>query len=116
MELPNAQFALVGRAKLTEYLLNPAHPENGGKAAFFASLGFQRDGWAVLAAALRQMALELPVAKSMETAHGDKYVLDGALAGPSGKAQHVRTIWIIDRGSEAPRFVTAYPGAPMTQI
>ncbi|MEJ7712567.1 MAG: DUF6883 domain-containing protein [Pyrinomonadaceae bacterium] len=35
MMLPNAHLALVERGKITEYLLNPAHPDNGGKAPFF---------------------------------------------------------------------------------
>jgi hypothetical protein len=30
-------------------LLNPAHPDNAGKAAFFFSLGFNPDEWAVVA-------------------------------------------------------------------
>jgi len=35
MRLPNAHFAVVDREKITEYLLNSEHPDNGGKAAFF---------------------------------------------------------------------------------
>ena len=40
MRLPNASLALVAREKVTDYLLNPAHPDSGGKAEFFHSLGF----------------------------------------------------------------------------
>ena len=47
--------------------------------------------------------------KSMETAHGIKYILDGGLEAPGGKAPVVRTIWIVDRGLDRPRLVTAYP-------
>lgn len=36
MRLPNAQNAVVDREKIADYLLNPAHPDNGGKAKFFA--------------------------------------------------------------------------------
>ncbi len=28
--------------RLSDYLPNPAHPDNGGKAAFFVALGFAR--------------------------------------------------------------------------
>ena len=43
MKLPNAHLAVVERAKIVEYLLNPAHPDNGGKAPFFMALGFRPD-------------------------------------------------------------------------
>lgn len=38
--LPNAAAARVDTRKLDEYLLDSAHPDNGGKAAFFVGLGF----------------------------------------------------------------------------
>ena len=40
MKLPNAQSATVREAKITRYLLNPAHPVGGRKAAFFLRFGF----------------------------------------------------------------------------
>ena len=43
MKLPHANQAAVGREKITDYLLNPAHPDNGGKADFFKQLGFHRE-------------------------------------------------------------------------
>jgi uncharacterized protein DUF6883 len=45
MKLPNAELALVEREKITEYLLNAEHPDNGGKASFLIALGFQRATW-----------------------------------------------------------------------
>ena len=39
MKLPNAEKAVVERTKITDYLLNAAHPDNGGKAEFFGGLG-----------------------------------------------------------------------------
>src|SRR5262245_37672421 len=44
MRLPNAERAIVEREKIVDYLLNSAHPDNGGKAQFFFSLGF-REAW-----------------------------------------------------------------------
>jgi len=32
MKLPNAHLVLVGREKITDHLLNAAHPDNNGKA------------------------------------------------------------------------------------
>ncbi len=39
-----------------------------------------------------------------------KHVVDGVMKSQAGMNSAVRTIWIIDRGEEAPRFVAAYPG------
>lgn len=109
MRLPNAQQAGVERGKIIDYLLNPAHPDNAGKAPFFLALGFGRDEWQSLAGALVRMAETTEVAKCMESPHGRKYVLDGRLETPSGRSPFVRTVWIIDSGSAQPRLVTAYP-------
>lgn len=105
MKLPNAHLSIVEREKISDYLLNPAHPENGGKAAFFAALGFDREDWQKLAATFQGV----DVSKTMASPHGQKYVLDGRIESPSGKTPVVRTIWIVDRGQDAPRLVTAYP-------
>jgi hypothetical protein len=48
MKLPNRHQAVVKREKIADYLLNPAHPENGGKAEFFGELGFRRTEWKAL--------------------------------------------------------------------
>lgn len=45
----------------------------------------------------------------MVTPHGVKYVLDGRMETPGGDTPMVRTIWIVDRGRDRPRLVTAYP-------
>ena len=100
---------MVEREKTADYLLNPAHPDNGGKAEFFFSLGFRREDWPVLAVALRKLAESFPVVKSVASRHGSKYVLDGRIESPVGKSPNVRTVWIVDRGGEAPHLVTAYP-------
>ena len=109
MKLPNADKALVQREKITDYLLNAAHPDNNGKAEFFESFGFRSDDWKTLAKAMRQMTLGGEVITSLDTSHGVKYVLHAAMETPSGKTPLVRTVWIIDRGRNCPRLVTAYP-------
>ena len=109
MRMPNAHLAVVDQDKITHYLLNPAHPDNGGKAPFFLALGFRLDNWQFLATALRKLAGTTAVAKKMASPHGLKYILDGKIETPSGKSPGVRTIWIVDQGLQAPRLVTAYP-------
>ncbi|MCA1600315.1 MAG: hypothetical protein LC776_01280 [Acidobacteria bacterium] len=53
MNLPNAHLAVVDREKITDYLLNPAHPYNGGKAKFFLGLAFKAEEWRIFADALQ---------------------------------------------------------------
>ncbi|MGH8555033.1 MAG: DUF6883 domain-containing protein [Gammaproteobacteria bacterium] len=109
MKVPSAHMAVVEREKISAYLLNPAHPDNGGKAAFFRLLGFSREEWTALSAAFRKLVETTEVTKSLESPHGWKYILDGRIESPSGKTPLLRTIWIVDRGKNAPRLVTAYP-------
>lgn len=109
MKLPNSNLAIIEREKICEYLLDAAHPDNGGKALFFIALGFSREDWLTLANALLKLAHENEVGISMESSHGIKYIVDGRLSTPSGKRATVRTVWIVDKGSENPRLVTAYP-------
>ncbi|MGI8964780.1 MAG: DUF6883 domain-containing protein [Limisphaerales bacterium] len=89
----------------------PAHPDNGGKAAFFEGLGFRRAEWETLAAALRALAGQTEATQSTKSPHGQKYVIVGRIKSPGGKSPLVRTIWIVDIGLEVARLVTAYPHA-----
>ena len=109
MKLPNAEKAVVDHQKVADYLLNAAHPDNGGKAAFFEALGFRRADPGTLARALRDLAREAEVAQSAESPHGRKYIVIGQIKSPVGKTAGVQTIWIIDKGWDVARLVTAYP-------
>ena len=72
MKLPNSDRVLVQREKLTDYLLNAAHPDNNGKAEFFETFGFRLNEWEALAKAFRRAALEGKVIQHLETSHGVK--------------------------------------------
>lgn len=112
MKLRNAHLAIVDRSKVLDYLLSEAHPDNGGKARFFASLGFSREDPEGLMRALRNVAAHGKVVSGGGSVHGEKYVVDGWLSAHTQESRRwsVRTVWIIDRGGDAPRLVTAYPG------
>ncbi|HXT78578.1 MAG TPA: hypothetical protein VN702_03370 [Acetobacteraceae bacterium] len=51
--LPNAYSAIVPDEKVRDYLLDPAHSDNQGKAGFFNRFGFTRLRWTILRDALR---------------------------------------------------------------
>jgi hypothetical protein len=109
MKLPNAGSATVPERKVTHYLLNPAHPVGGSKAAFFLRFGFTVAEWERLAEALLRHARENKVMETENTKHGIRYVVDGPLLAPDGKNLNVRSAWYIHPGGDAPRFVTAHP-------
>ena len=44
-----------------------------------------------------------------DSAYGTKYVIVGAIESPLGRMVTILTVWIIDSGTTAPRFVTARP-------
>ena len=109
MKLPNSQNAAVSREKIVDYLLNPAHPDNGGKAEFFMQLGFRREQWEILATALKNLVSIEEVTGAAESPHGNKYVIVGRIQSPSGRTPLVQAVWIVDKGLDAARLVTAYP-------
>lgn len=94
---------------MTRYLLNPAHPAGGSKAAFFLKFGFTEQDWQRLASALIKHARENVVIESETTRHGMRYALDGPLTAPDGTVLNIRSAWYIDFNCHAPRFVTAHP-------
>ena len=108
MKLPNGLRAVVDVVKLTEYCLSPYHPRGKHKARVFQSAcGFST----VTAEEMRQQLLSIaadgeavPVGPSV---HGDRYVIECILTGPSGAAR-VRTAWIVRPGEDFPRFVSAF--------
>lgn len=108
-KLPNAEAAYVPDAKLFDYLLSRAHPEGGPKAAFFSAIGYGRSDAERLRDELVRIAREGAVMQQSGIDCGEKYVIDGALRRTSGEPIPLRTVWVIDRGTTAPRFVTAYP-------
>jgi hypothetical protein len=112
VKLRNAHLAVVERHKIVDYLLDAAHPDNSGKARFFESLGFSVDEPERLMTALRAVAVDGKVVKTGRSVHGEKFVVEGWLSAHTEESHRrtIRTIWIIDRGYEAPRLVTAYPG------
>lgn len=109
MKLPNGENALIPMSKIERYLLSGTHTVGRTKARFFQSVGYQRANPSVLASDLRSIARTGQVSDVVRTRHGAKYVVDGDLLTPSGSGLRIRTVWIVEAGSNRPRLVTAYP-------
>jgi hypothetical protein len=109
LALPNHEKAEISEAKIVDYLLSLTHPAGRGKAIFFRHVGFSVDEWEALAEALLHHATQNEVKAVETTPFGARYVIEGELQTPVGRAPMVRAVWFIDQGSDTPRFVTAYP-------
>lgn len=109
MKLPNAERAEAAPAKVRDYLLSPDHPDGSSKARYFGALGFTREGWPLLRDALLAVAREGEAEPGAASVFGQKYVVRGIVRGPGGRAAGVVTVWIVLRGDDVPRLVTAYP-------
>ena len=109
MKLPNADKAIIPREKLRDYLLSQSHPVGRFKAAFFHSLGYSSSEWEVLESDIRSL-LENEVVNTTDTEYGRKLEVRGELSGPLGQNANIVTVWIVLKGEQFPRFVTAYPG------
>jgi hypothetical protein len=109
LRLPNAERATVDDAKVRDYLLSPDHRVGRSKARFFGALGFSHAAWPALRDALLALAREGAAEPGVTSVFGQKYVVRGMLRGPTGRAAAVVTAWIVLRGEDVPRFVTAYP-------
>src|SRR5712691_3231407 len=73
----------------------------------FSSARFHRAEPETLLKALQDLARQTEVAQTAASPHGRKYVVIGQIKSPAGKMANVRTIWIIDKGWDVTRLVTA---------
>ena len=101
--------ARVDERKIVDYLLAADHPGGGDKAAFFMSVGYQREEWTRLRDDLVALARRGGEITEYQTPFGTKYVVDGLIQSPDGRMVVLRTVWISDRPDDPPRLVTAYP-------
>jgi len=108
MKLPNAEGAFVDPEKLTGYCLNNEHPRGKHKARVFAAtLGISTEHAGDLRDALLHAILVEDAIPTEEDDHGQRYVVDFTMTGPSGRAR-VRSIWIIRVKEDFPRLTSCY--------
>jgi hypothetical protein len=111
VKLPGVDDALIDPTKVRDYLLSSSHPIGRFKGAFFRSLGYSEGEWQRLERDLRSLAALGRAVRGAVSPYGQKYEVRGILRGPSGRTAALVTVWIVLTGEEAPRLVTAYPGA-----
>ena len=109
MELPFIDFLRVDPSKITDSLLNEV--TSRGKATFFLHLGFRAEEWETLAAALKVQARDNPVTSIVDSPYGKRYSVDGPIETPQNRQPRprIRTVGILEKGTQTPRLITAYP-------
>jgi hypothetical protein len=108
-EVANYEQVVITREYVIDYFLSDTHRNGRHKAAFFKRFGFTVTEWERAAWALREHAGEHDVTRVEPSPYGQRYVIEGIVRSPDGRAPLIRTIWFIETGEETPRFVTAYP-------
>jgi hypothetical protein len=108
MRLPNPDQAIIPREKVEAYLLSPVHSVGRHKAVFFNALGYRASAWEALAEDLQAFASG-EADEVGESEYGTKYEVRGQITGPGGRSAAIVTAWIVLRGEEFARFVSAYP-------
>jgi hypothetical protein len=107
--LPNADQAIVQDEKLMGYILDPSHKDGWPKGLFLITHGFDAANVEAVREALLEHGRTRDVAETETTPFGTKYRVDGPMAAPDGADLQIRTVWQIDTGQTAPRFVTMKP-------
>lgn len=95
--------------KISQYLLNLAHPQGGGKAKFFLGHGFSILEPDALTAALHAHAEANEIGEVTSGEHGTKTTVRCSIATPDGKNPCITVVWILEKGCKDQRLVTAYP-------
>ena len=108
MKLPNPDQAIIPQEKVEGYLLSPVHSVGRHKAVFFNALGYRASEWEQLAGDLQAFASG-DAHEIGETEYGTKFEVRGTITGPSGRSAAIVTAWIVLKGEEFARFVSAYP-------
>ncbi len=109
MKLANVDRAVIQKEKIQDYLLSQSHPIGRFKAQFFRSLGYSSDTWELIEAEIRGL-LGNEAQEGGETEYGNKYEIRGEISGRTGRKEEIVTAWIVLKGEDFPRFITAYPG------
>lgn len=102
---------LIEHREIVGYLLDVSHPDGGGKAKFFLSQGFALSDIAEFARCIlgHPLAPGSVLTSIAQDAYAPKFIYEGPLRCPNGKAPPLRTVWELKDGDTHGRLVTAYP-------
>ncbi|MEE9493353.1 MAG: hypothetical protein V3W04_08260 [Gammaproteobacteria bacterium] len=104
MKLSNIEEAIISQEKIQGYLLSHSHPIGKFKAVIYS-----QKNWRKYQSDIKEQLGKTVLEKEV-TEYGKKYEIRGKMTGPSGRAVLMITVWIVLKGEDFPRFITAYPG------
>jgi hypothetical protein len=108
VKLPNAESAVADIAKLRDYALSATHPVGKHNARVNASvLGLTAADAEYLRNFLLEAARMLDATSGGTDEHGQRYVIDSIIVGPSGQST-LRSSWIVRAGEDFPRLVPCF--------
>ncbi len=110
-QLPDAPEEVnVQARKIADYLLNPDHGDNQGKARFFEDhLSIARADWSFLHGQLVDGLGNVTYEDVRLDRYGVRFTANLPVTGKNGKTATIETGWIV-RSGERVSFVTAFPG------
>jgi hypothetical protein len=94
MRLPLASRAEIPLRKITEYLLNPEHPQGSSKARYFLRRGLVPEQPELLSHALRELARSIEMTE-VSFRYGWKYAGVGEILCPDGTVARITTVLIV---------------------
>lgn len=109
MALPNYQNSIVEDKKIIEYLLNLSHKIGASKANFFYKFGFTLDNIELFRNSILNHAVNREIETFKEDEYGKIYTLVCSFETPDFRNPCIKSVWIVNKGEECPRLVTAYP-------
>ena len=108
-KLPNYRKAIMPDEKFVDYALNKKHPTGKHKAiAFEKYLGYNINNKDILVEEIRKGLTQNISKKRPDTEHGKPYEVRMLISGANGKKAHIKTGWIFDKDSDAPRLTSVY--------
>ena len=109
MKVPEAEHAVVDIRKLRDYCLNSTHEHGKHKARLFvAMLGITASDAQELRSVLLEAVKTNDAQLGRRDAYGQRYNVDFELVR-QGRRATVRSAWIIEHNSDAPRLTTCFP-------
>jgi len=99
MKLP--ENSVITQEKLADYVLKPG--KSNDKSKFLALGGYFVENWQELGTDLRSL-LQLDTEPAQDNEYGQFFEICGNL-----RNLKVKTIWLLERGTELPRFITLFP-------
>lgn len=110
-QLPDAPEEVnVQATKIADYLLNPDHKDNKGKAKFFTEhLGITKSDSTYLRGQLVDALGHVTYENVRIDDYGIRFMANLPVTGKNGETATIETGWIVRPGERA-SFITAYPG------